>query len=281
MHENNTTAARLLPGSLSLTDVELIRLGKLIYQRAGIVVNAQKKEMIFNRLSRRVRELKLNTFTAYADLLESRPEQPEWQIFINAMTTNLTSFFREAHHFPILAEHARQRTKDYRVWCTAASTGEEPCSIAITLDQVLGSGLRVWASDIDTDVLAKAQAGIYRFSDIQMLNQAQKRLYFLRGSGHSREHVKVKPALLANIHYQQINLLADSWPLPQPFDAIFCRNVMIYFDFPTQLRLLERFARLLKPGGLLFVGHSEHFSQPTLPLQLRGQSVYERMEVAP
>ncbi|MBS0882951.1 methyltransferase domain-containing protein [Pantoea sp. JGM49] len=281
MHENNTTAARLLPGSLSLTDIELIRLGKLIYQRAGIVVNTQKKEMIFNRLSRRVRELKLNTFTAYADLLESHPEQPEWQIFINAMTTNLTSFFREAHHFPILAEHARQRPKDYRVWCTAASTGEEPCSIAITLDQVLGSGLRVWASDIDTDVLAKAQAGIYRFSDIQMLNQTQKRLYFLRGSGHSREYVKVKPALLANIHYQQINLLADSWPLPQPFDAIFCRNVMIYFDFSTQLRLLERFARLLKPGGLLFVGHSEHFSQPTLPLQLRGQSVYERMEVAP
>lgn len=281
MNEINASSARLSRNTLSLTDPELQRIGKLIYRRAGIVVNAQKREMIFNRLSRRVRELALNSFSDYVGILESHAEHPEWQTFINALTTNLTSFFRESYHFPVLAEHARQRGGGYRVWCTAASTGEEPCSIAITLDECLGSsisGPRVWASDIDTDVLSKAEAGMYRLSDLQTLTLAQKRHYFLRGAGEHSERVKAKPSLLAGIHYQQLNLLDEKWDVPGPFDAIFCRNVMIYFDAPTQMRLLARFARLLKPGGLLFVGHSEHFSHPHLPLRLRGQSVYELTE---
>lgn len=138
MSEIISTSARLSLNTLSLTDSELQRVGKLIYKRAGIVVNAQKREMIFNRLSRRVRTLGLATFSDYIALLESHSEHPEWQNFINALTTNLTSFFREAYHFPILAEHARQRANGYRVWCTAASTGEEPCSIAMTLNDQLG-----------------------------------------------------------------------------------------------------------------------------------------------
>lgn len=283
MSEINVTSARLSRHSLVLTDSELQRIAKLIYRRAGIVVNAQKREMIFNRLSRRVRELALNTFSEYVGILESHPDHPEWQTFINALTTNLTSFFRESYHFPTLAAHARQRGAGYRVWCTAASTGEEPCSIAITLDECLGAaigGPRVWATDIDTDVLSKAEAGVYRLSDLQSLTLAQKRHYFLRGSGENSERVKVKRELLAGIHYQALNLLDANWSVPGPFDAIFCRNVMIYFDAPTQVRLLERFARLLKPGGLLFVGHSEHFSHSHLPLRLRGQSVYELTETA-
>jgi chemotaxis protein methyltransferase CheR len=286
MSEINPTSARLLKNTLILSDNELERFGKLIYRRAGIVVNAQKREMIFNRLSRRVRELALSSFSEYATILESHPEHPEWQTFINALTTNLTSFFRESYHFPILAEHARQarqRADGYRVWCTAASTGEEPCSIAITLDETLGAtvaGPRVWASDIDTDVLSKAEAGVYRLSDLSALTLMQKRQYFLRGSGDNSEHVKVKRELLASIHYQQLNLLDARWSVPDPFDAIFCRNVMIYFDTATQLKLLQRFARMLKPGGLLFVGHSEHFTSPNLPLRLRGQSVYELTETS-
>ena len=163
MSEIISTSARLSLNTLSLTDGELQRVGKLIYKRAGIVVNAQKREMIFNRLSRRVRTLGLATFSEYIGLLESHSEHPEWQNFINALTTNLTSFFREAYHFPILAEHARQRASGYRVWCTAASTGEEPCSIAMTLHEQLGASLagpRIWASDIDTEVLGKAEAGV-------------------------------------------------------------------------------------------------------------------------
>lgn len=281
MSEINSTPARLSLNTLSLTDSELQRVGKLIYKRAGIVVNAQKREMIFNRLSRRVRTLGLATFSEYIGLLESHSEHPEWQNFINALTTNLTSFFREAYHFPILAEHARQRASGYRVWCTAASTGEEPCSIAMTLNEQLGAsvaGPRIWASDIDTEVLAKAEAGIYRLSDLDALTLAQKRHYFLRGAGDNSEWVKARRELLSSIHYQQLNLLDEKWSVPGPFDAIFCRNVMIYFDAPTQQRLLQRFARLLKPGGLLFVGHSEHFNYPHIPLRLRGQSVYELTE---
>lgn len=168
MSEINSIPARLSLNTLSLTDGELQRVGKLIYKRAGIVVNAQKREMIFNRLSRRVRSLAFSRFSDYIELLESHPEHPEWQNFINALTTNLTSFFRESYHFPVLAKHARLRANGYRVWCTAASTGEEPCSIAMTLDEKLGvsvAGPRVWASDIDTEVLAKAEAGVYRLSD--------------------------------------------------------------------------------------------------------------------
>lgn len=281
MSEINSTPARLSLNTLSLTDSELQRVGKLIYKRAGIVVNAQKREMIFNRLSRRVRTLGLATFSEYIGLLESHSEHPEWQNFINALTTNLTSFFREAYHFPILAEHARQRASGYRVWCTAASTGEEPCSIAMTLNEQLGAsvaGPRIWASDIDTEVLAKAEAGVYRLSDLDALTLAQKRHYFLRGAGDNSEWVKARRELLSAIHYQQLNLLDEKWSVPGSFDAIFCRNVMIYFDAPTQQRLLQRFARLLKPGGLLFVGHSEHFNHPHIPLRLRGQSVYELTE---
>ncbi|MCU6217346.1 CheR family methyltransferase [Enterobacter bugandensis] len=281
MSKINSTPARLSLNTLSLTDSELQRVGKLIYKRAGIVVNAQKREMIFNRLSRRVRTLGLASFSEYIGLLESHSEHPEWQNFINALTTNLTSFFREAYHFPILAEHVRQRANGYRVWCTAASTGEEPCSIAMTLNEQLGAsvaGPRIWASDIDTEVLAKAEAGVYRLSDLDALTLAQKRHYFLRGAGDNSEWVKARRELLSAIHYQQLNLLDEKWSVPGPFDAIFCRNVMIYFDAPTQQRLLQRFARLLKPGGLLFVGHSEHFNYPHIPLRLRGQSVYELTE---
>ena len=278
MSEINFDSARLLRNSLQMTDRDLTRFGELIYRRAGIVITLQKREMLFNRLSRRIRELALKSFGDYATLLESHDEHPEWQIFINALTTNLTSFFRESYHFPVLAAHARLRPSGYRVWCTAASTGEEPCSIAITLEETLGpatDGPRILASDIDTDVLAKAQAGIYRLSDLVSLTLPQKRRYFLRGSGDNGHLARVKKELLSAIHYRQINLLDANWPVQEPLDAVFCRNVMIYFDTETQIHLLKRFARLMKPGGLLFVGHSEHFNQPGIPFRLKGQSVYE------
>lgn len=283
MSEINYIPAHLLRNQLHLTEHELQKIGQLIYQRAGIVINSQKREMVLNRLSQRLRVLSLNTFSQYINILESHSEHPEWQNFINSLTTNLTSFFREAYHFPVLAEHANARGGSYRVWCTAASTGEEPCSIAMTLDEAIGpsnGGARVWASDIDTKVLAKAESGVYRISDLHSLTPVQKRQYFLRGAGENETLVKVKPELMAAINYQHLNLLEPGWPLPGPFDAIFCRNVMIYFDTATQTRLLERFARTLKPGGLLFVGHSEHFNHTHIPLRLRGQSIYELKESA-
>ncbi len=281
MNETLRQPARATQLSDALSDRDLQKISQLIYQRAGIVLSEQKRDMIFNRLSRRLRELSLTSFNEYVNRLEANPDSPEWQAFINALTTNLTSFFREAYHFPVLAKHARSRASGYRIWCTAASTGEEPLSLAMTLDECLGpsiGGPRIWATDIDTSVLAKATAGVYRLADLQNLSITQKRDYFMRGTGDHVELVKVKRELQAAINYQHLNLLAETWPVPGPFDAIFCRNVMIYFDAPTQLRLIQRFSRLLKPGGLLFVGHSEHFNDPKSPFRLLGQSVYHLTE---
>ncbi len=272
----NNAAIRIQAG---ISDKELETVSQLIYQRAGIVLSSQKRDMVYNRLSRRLRELNISHFSDYLKLLESNPNSSEWQAFINALTTNLTSFFREAYHFPVLAEHAiaRKGSGGYKVWCTASSTGEEPYSIAITLEEALGRNTlnpRIWATDIDTEVLAKASAGVYRLSDLDNLTAEQKKNYFLRGTGEQQNLVKVRKELLDTIHYQQLNLLDAKWDIPAPFDAIFCRNVMIYFDQKTQETLLKRFANLLKPGGVLFAGHSEHFGTTNGPFRLRGQSVY-------
>lgn len=260
---------------------ELDKISALIYQRAGIVLTSQKKDMVFNRLSRRLRELNLSRFDEYISLLVNSPNSSEWQEFINALTTNLTSFFREAYHFPTLAKHAQSRTGMYSVWCAAASTGEEPWSIAMTLEAALGrsiTGPRVLATDIDTDVLEKATQGVYRLSDLDTLTELQKKTWFLRGTGEQANMVKIKSELRSTVQFRQLNLIENQWDIPAPFDAIFCRNVMIYFDQETQEKLLQRFAKMLKPGGLLFVGHSEHFQNMKSPFRLLGQSVYRLAE---
>ncbi|MFJ1230742.1 CheR family methyltransferase [Yersinia proxima] len=274
---NSKSSNQKLRIQAELSDRDLQKISELIYQRAGIVLTEQKRDMVYNRLSRRLRDLKLTSFTDYVKQLELNQNSHEWQSFINALTTNLTSFFRESYHFPILAEHASTRTGNYTVWCTAASTGEEACSIAMTLDETLGrsiAGPRVWATDIDTEVLEKANNAVYRLSDLDSLTPEQKRQYFMRGTGAQENLVKVRKELLSSIRYQQLNLLDANWDVPAPFDAIFCRNVMIYFDQKTQEKLMQRFARMLKPGGILFAGHSEHFSNMNGPFRLRGQSVY-------
>ncbi|WP_240775766.1 protein-glutamate O-methyltransferase CheR [Nissabacter sp. SGAir0207] len=262
---------------LPLSDVHFRRISQLIYQRAGIVLADHKREMVYNRLVRRLRTLGLSDFGQYLARLENEPNSAEWQAFINALTTNLTAFFREAHHFPILAEHARTRGGHYSVWSTAASTGEEPYSIAMTLTEALGNRVgqaQVIASDIDTQVLEKAVAGVYRQEELRTLSPQQLQRYFLRGTGPHQGLVRVRPELAGLVAYQPLNLLAPEWSLPGQFDAIFCRNVMIYFDKPTQERILRRFVPLLKPGGLLFAGHSENFSQISREFYLRGQTVY-------
>ncbi len=262
---------------LPLSDVHFRRISELIYQRAGIVLAAHKREMVYNRLVRRLRILGMDDFGQYMALLEHDPNSAEWQAFINALTTNLTAFFREAHHFPILAEHARSRPNNYKVWSTAASTGEEPYSIAMTLSEALGprvSSCQIQASDIDTQVLEKAVAGVYRQEELRTLSAQQMQKFFLKGTGPHHGLVRVRPELAQMVVFQQINLLAAQWQLNGPFDAIFCRNVMIYFDKETQEKILRRFVPLLKPGGLMFAGHSENFSQINRDFYLRGQTVY-------
>lgn len=254
------------------------RVRALIYQRAGISLSDSKQEMVYSRLARRLRATGTSSFADYLDDLERGLDPDEWVAFTNALTTNLTSFFREEHHFPILADYASKAKEPIRVWCAASSTGEEPYSIAITLCEAYGRlnpPAQIIATDIDTNVLNTASNGVYGLDRLDKMPDARIKRFFLRGKGNNDGKVRVRPELRQMVEFEQLNLLADQWPVSGTFDAIFCRNVMIYFDKPTQKKILHRFAPLLKPQGLLFVGHSENFSYLTDLFQLRGKTVYE------
>jgi chemotaxis protein methyltransferase CheR len=273
----------LVPGAIdareflfSRTDFDRVR--RLIYQRAGISLSEAKQDMVYSRLARRLRARGLQRFSDYLDLVE-HGDAHEQEAFTNALTTNLTSFFRETHHFPLLAEHAlRHPGRRYDVWCCASSTGEEPYSIAITLAEAFGRinpPVAIIASDLDTQVLAKAADGIYPMERVERMEPERVRRFFLRGTGAQDGQVRVRSELRNAIHFQRINLLEPVWPVRGPFDAIFCRNVMIYFDKNTQAAILRRFAPLLRPDGLLFVGHSESLFHVSDVFRLRGKTVYE------
>ncbi|XAW59841.1 CheR family methyltransferase [Halomonas sp. Bachu 37] len=262
---------------LILTDADFSRIRELIYQRAGIVLAEHKREMVYSRLAKRLRHHGMTHFAAYLSRLERQPDAKEWEAFTNALTTNLTAFFREAHHFPLLADHVRAKQEPVKIWCAAASTGEEPCSLAMTLLETLGpraEQARITATDIDTDALSKARAGIYPQEQVRKLDEVRVKRFFQKGAGRHEGLARVRPEVSALIEYMPLNLLAPQWPVKGPFDAIFCRNIMIYFDKTTQAKILERFAPLMKPDGLLFAGHSENFSYISDAFKLRGQTVY-------
>jgi chemotaxis protein methyltransferase CheR len=278
MNTTPYTAATATAGpDFILTDHDFSKIRALIHQRAGIALGAQKRQMVYSRLARRLRELRMKEFSVYLNFLQADPDGDEWELFTNALTTNLTSFFREAHHFPVLAEHARKCSTPVSVWCSAASTGEEPYSIAMTLIEALGSSAgsaTVVATDIDTQVLARGAAGVFTMDQVSKLSPERLKRFFLKGAGTQAGKVRIRPEVAAMVKFSQLNLLDPRWALREPFDAIFCRNVMIYFDKPTQHKILQRFAPLLKPHGLLFAGHSENFSFASQTLRLRGQTVY-------
>ncbi|WP_460836834.1 CheR family methyltransferase [Noviherbaspirillum agri] len=260
------------------TSRDFERVRALIHQRAGIALAESKQEMVYSRLARRLRATGIRSFQSYLDALESRHDNAEWESFTNALTTNLTSFFREAHHFPILADHVRGRKEPVTVWCSASSTGEEPYSIAMTLCETLGplaSQSHVIATDIDTNVLATGANGIYPIDRLERMSPERAKRFFLKGKGAQEGLVRVRPELRQMVTFKQLNLLSNDWPISGPFDAIFCRNVMIYFDKPTQGKILSRFAPLMKPDALLFAGHSENFLYVSNAFKLRGKTVYE------
>jgi chemotaxis protein methyltransferase CheR len=260
----------------SEADFEKVR--KVIYHKAGINLSDSKKQLVYSRLARRLRALKLENFSAYLTYLnENEQEQEE---FVNALTTNLTAFFREPHHFTILADYAKKmqyKNRPLRVWCSAASTGEEPYSIAISLAEAYGSyspPVEIIASDIDSNVLREASSGIYTLQRLDSLSLDRKKQFFLRGKGANNGKARIVQELRNLIEFRQINLLDTTWPLQGSFDIIFCRNVMIYFDKATQLKLLERMTKLLTPEGLYIAGHSESFSQATHIVKLVGKTTY-------
>lgn len=261
------------------TDADFDRVQALIYQRAGISLHDGKHAMVYSRLSRRLRDTGHQSFKDYLGWLEMH-DGPEWQEFINALTTNLTAFFREQHHFEILANHLKSKPADavWRVWCNAASTGEEPYSIVMTAIEALGpkAHFSLTASDIDSKVLASAAQGVYRLDGLKGVNEERMQNFFLRGKGANEGMARVKPELQRMIQFISVNLIRDDWPFREPFDVVFCRNVMIYFDAATQRKVLERIHRVMEPGGLLFVGHAENFSESRDLFVLRGKTVYER-----
>jgi len=279
MHTNpNIAMTASVEPDFILTDKDFSKIRALIYQSAGIALSEQKRQMVYSRLARRLRKLRLKEFSAYLRLLESNPAGDEWQLFTNSLTTNLTSFYRESHHFPILAEHVRGCTEPITVWCSAASTGEEPYSIAMTLIEALGSNAamsRVIATDIDTHVLAVGAEGVFSMEQVSKLTPERLKRFFLKGAGTQVGKVRIRPEVSAMVTFERLNLLDPHWSLRGPFDAIFCRNVMIYFDKPTQIKILQRFAPLMKPDGLLFAGHSENFSFLNQTFRLRGKTTYE------
>ena len=267
----------------TFTSADFQRISKLIYAHAGITLTATKQEMVYSRLARRLRARGLTKFADYIALLETKDEA-EWEAFVNALTTNLTSFFREPHHFAELArflERRRARREPISIWCCAASTGEEPYSLAITAAEVFGSlspPVTIVATDLDTQVLEKAAAGIYAHERVAKLRTDQLQRFFLKGTGSRAGTVKVRRELQDLVTFRQLNLLDGTWAVRGPFDAIFCRNVMIYFDKPTQRKVLEKLAPLLAGDGLLFAGHSESFLHSADLFRLRGNPVYELAE---
>lgn len=260
------------------TPADFSRIRGLIAARAGIKLSEQKREMVYSRLSRRIRILGLRSFEEYLAYLEAN-HGPEWDAFVGALTTHLTSFFREQHHFPILREHVRARMGKGQIllWSCAASTGEEPYSMAMTMVDLFdgfNAPVRILATDVDGNVLETAERGVYPLERIDRLPAYVVRRFFQRGEGSWSGFVRVRPELRRLITFRRLNLLDDAWPISGRFDGIFCRNVMIYFDRPVRDRILTHCVRHLKPDGLFFAGHSETLYHAAHLFEPCGHTVY-------
>jgi chemotaxis protein methyltransferase CheR len=250
---------------------------RLIAEYAGIKLGPQKRYMVHNRLSRRLRARGMESFSDYLNLVLD-DVSGEREAFVNALTTNLTAFFREPHHFELLRAraltHRANERRPLRVWSSACSTGEEAWSIAMTLRDA-ECPAEVVGSDIDTDALNFANAGMYPQERATSLKPAQLRAHWLRGVGDNHGWISVRPQLRPMVSFMQLNLQAQRWPTMEPFDAIFCRNVVIYFDRDAQRHLLTRFAAVLRPKGLLAVGHAESFPATLAAFHPCGRTAYE------
>lgn len=273
-------------GQFELSQKEFDELRRLVKEHTGISLAESKLELVRRRFTPRLRALGLESFGQYANYLKAHVED-EMVDFSNAITTNLTSFFRENHHFEFMArtvlpELARRNAKSrrLRIWCSAASTGQEPYSIAMTvldhLPDVDSWDVRILATDLDRNCLATASAGIYSLRDIEKVPAAVRNRWFLRGKGEKAERVKVRAVLQDHIDFKPLNLIGE-WPMKGPFDIIFCRNVFIYFDKPQQQKIVEKYARLQYPGAYLFIGHSETLNTISRDYTLIGQTVYQRV----
>jgi chemotaxis protein methyltransferase CheR len=263
-----------LEPSAVLSDRDFERVRRLIHEYAGISLSEHKRNMVYNRLVRRLRSCEQSGFARYLDLVQA-DGSPEREAFVNALTTNLTAFFREPHHFELLADHARARpagAPPLRAWSSACSTGEEAWSIAMVLREA-GVPAEILASDIDSDVLVSAQEGVYPAERTASLPPERLRRHFLQGTGANEGLLRVRAELRPQVRFAQFNLQSATWPRLR-FDVIFCRNVVIYFDREAQRLLADRLAAALVPGGLLLVGHAESFPASHPAFRSCGRTAY-------
>lgn len=270
------------------TEKDFNYLAQLAGTQAGINLSSGKRELIYGRLAQRLRSLGLKSYKQYCDRLKEGDEE-ELTHFVNAITTNVTSFFRENHHFEFLAKNLlpdlinKQNGAGQprlRLWSAGCSSGEEPYSIAMVLQESIpdiGSwDAKILATDLDSNILYKASQGIYPLQRIQDVSLARRKRWFSLGSGNNEGTGKVGNDIRQMITYRQLNL-TEEWPITGPFDVIFCRNVTIYFDKPTRIMLLDRFANLLSDGGHLFVGHSESLYGLTDRFRSVGRTIHQKV----
>ncbi|WP_205631193.1 CheR family methyltransferase [Candidatus Terasakiella magnetica] len=271
------------------SDSDFATLSDLIHMRTGIIMKEHKKNMVYSRLARRLRALNIQSFSDYLHYLAGSKGDQEIGYLINAITTNLTKFFRENHHFEHLENQVfpeaihnikAGRQKRIRVWSAGCSSGEEPYSISMVLDKALKQhnakdiDAKILATDLDTNMLDFGRNGHYKKNSVESLDEEYLR-YFREGEGQP-ETYQISNRLRRYISFKQLNLIGK-WPVKGPFDAIFCRNVMIYFDNKTKMEITRKFADLLRPGGWLFIGHSETILDTDGRLDLYGRTVYQRV----
>lgn len=258
-------------------------LRKIVTDTTGILADDDKYTMYYSRLARRVRKLGLKNFSEYRSYLNSHRELESIEL-VNSVTTNLTAFFRENHHFEfikdtIVPKIKNSGTRKIRVWSAGCSTGEEPYSIAITLAEAISDykqwDIKILATDIDSNVVQKASSAVYDLNRVDGINKSLLKKYFKKGTGNNAGLVKVNPDLISLIEFKQLNLL-HNWPIKDTMDFIFCRNVVIYFDKPTKNKLVERYAELMADQGYLFMGHSESLYKSTEKFELLGKTIYQK-----
>jgi chemotaxis protein methyltransferase CheR len=258
-------------------------LRKLSNQYSGIQVSDERFDMFYSRLSKRLRKLGLSNFKEYCQYLNEHPDQ-EFTEFINAITTNLTAFFRENHHFDYLRDVVipellirNKSTQRIRAWSAGCSTGEEPYSIAITLLENVPANwdIKILATDLDTAVLRAAEEGVYAEERVNGIPEERLKRWFMRGRSSQHGQVKINPQLQKIISFKQLNLMQE-WPMKGHFDFIFCRNVLIYFDLETKIMLAKRYAQILADRSWLFIGHSESLNQLSTELELVACTSYRK-----
>jgi chemotaxis protein methyltransferase CheR len=284
--ENNMKQG--LYSSYAFTDDDFEYIRSLIGEYSGIHLTQAKRELVYARLAKRLRDLGLTDFKQYCDLLRAG-KQDEMVACVNAITTNVTSFFREEHHFSFLAEtvvpwllarHAGPGPGRLRIWSAGCSSGEEPYSIEMTLrdfPELDRWDVKILATDLDSNVLERARQGVYRMDQLEKVTEAKRKRWFLRGDDNNLGQVKIRPGLKSRIYFRQLNLMAP-WPMQGQFQVIFCRNVVIYFDKARQKELFQRFADILIPEGYLFIGHSENLFGVSDRFRSIGRTIYRKVD---